>query len=299
MVFLYCEKILRKYFSNVTLFIHHRCGSSFRDFDYFVPFHRYVFELIAQQDHPLRPSLLSKAVVEIDLTNDNIRPPMFIDHSDTFYISETAPIGTKIGTIYAFDPDNDKIRYSTMSSQFSIDPNSGVLELKQPIQSTSPSSYSLSVTICDYSSSPIDSSCQNLRTKTILVLVTAVNKQSPRFMHPQCGQNLKLFEDASIGTVVATIEVFDDDRGENGNITIAFPSEESRTTRKFYSRIRLLLLIKKVYSFNIVNGFKNTAYSQFSLEQMEQKNSVRQATIRTNKKFDYDTPGRNSCTIHS
>lgn len=261
----------------------------FSDFDYFVPFHRYIFDLIAEQYVPNRPILASRATVEIHLLNENARSPKFLRGHETFYVSETAKVGTEIGTIYAIDPDNDPISYSMTSLQFSIDSNSGVIRLEQPFHSKSASNYSLNVTICDSRSAFPSSFCQNSVTKTIDIVLITVNKQSPRFIHPECGSDLNLEENSPINSIVARFEVFDDDRGENGRIAISFPSEESRTTRKS-KLIAKLFFVKSIRTFS-VTGFKNNAYSQFYLEQNEQNDAVRYATLRANQTFDYDAPG--------
>jgi hypothetical protein len=43
--------------------------------------------------------------------------------------------------------------------------------------------------------------------------------------------------------------------------------------------------------FFAVSGLRNTAYSQFDIEQIEQINTTRRAILKTNEIFDYDKPG--------
>ena len=41
-----------------------------------------------------------------------------------------------------------------------------------------------------------------------------------------------------------------------------------------------------------VSGLRNTAYTQFYIQQLTQTNSTRSALLRTNISFDYDAPGK-------
>ncbi len=207
----------------------------FSPLDYFSPFNRYLFKLIAKQAFPdqQRQPVTSTAIVQINLKNDNVHSPIFIPNNQIFYISETAPPNTQFGTVYATDADNDTIKYSiTASSQFSIDDSTGVLRLERSFDS-SLSEYIIDVTATDDGSScssPTDSSCiKRSNSIKIRIILTAVNKNSPQFLQGICGKNVSLNENNTTRDVVSLV-VLDNDRGENGLINIAFPSEQLRTT---------------------------------------------------------------------
>ncbi|CAF3632426.1 unnamed protein product [Rotaria socialis] len=241
--------------------------------NYFSPNHRYLFNLIGTQSYSNRPPVSSTAVVQINLVNDNVNAPIFQPANQTFSISETARIGTRFGTVYATDADNDGIIYSMNSNQFSIDPSTGVLQLQQTFQSSPNAQYSVVVTASDDGSSclPLQPACPRFSTsKTITIFVTAVNKRSPQFLNQICGSVVSFYESNPVGANITTITVFDDDRGDNGQITISFPSEQSRTTE---------------------SGWRNTAYSQFYIQPLLQTSTTRTAILRTNISFDYDAPG--------
>ncbi|CAF4366800.1 unnamed protein product, partial [Rotaria magnacalcarata] len=241
--------------------------------NYFSPNHRYLFNLIGTQSYSNRPPVSSTAVVQINLQNANVNAPIFQPANQTFSISETAKIGTIFGTVYATDADNDGIIYSMSSSQFSIDSSTGVLQLQQTFQSSPNAQYSVVVTASDDGSSclPSQAACPLFSTSTtITILVTAVNKRSPQFLNQICGSTVSFYESNPVDANITTITVFDDDRGENGQITISFPSEQSRTT---------------------VSGLRNTAYSQFYIQQLLQTSTTRTAILRANISFDYDAPG--------
>jgi hypothetical protein len=205
--------------------------------NYFSPFNRYVFKLIAKQTFPgqQRPPVTSTAIVQIDLVNYNVHSPMFIPNNQIFYISEAAQSNTQFGTVYAIDADNDAIGYSiTGTGQFSIDRLTGVLRLEQEFDSSVLPEYFVDVIATDDGSScpPLDFSCTRLSSSTkIQINVTAVNRNSPRFLNQICGKNVSLNENKGPGDIIQLV-VFDNDRDENGMIDISFPSEELRTTGK-------------------------------------------------------------------
>lgn len=46
-----------------------------------------------------------------------------------------------------------------------------------------------------------------------------------------------------------------------------------------------------------MSGLRNTAYSQFYIQQSPQTNTTRTATLRTNITFDYDAPGKTKTIV--
>ena len=210
-----------------------RFFSSFSPLNYFLPYNRYLFNLIATQSFSNRPAASSTAIVQINLENNNVHAPIFVPANQTFSISETAGVGSRFGTVYATDADNDSIIYSISSSQFSIDPSTGVLQLQQTFLSSAAAQYFVTINASDDGSSclPARAACPRYFTlATITINVTAVNKQSPQFLNQICGSTVSFSENNAIGANIATITVSDNDRGENGQVTISFPSEQSRTT---------------------------------------------------------------------
>lgn len=99
----------------------------------------------------------------------------------------------------------------------------------------------MTVTAADDGTSclPARPACPRFQTSAIITInVTAVNKRSPQFSSGLCGSAVSFDEGNAVGATIATITVFDDDRGDNGQITISFPSEQSRTTGKFQRAFR-------------------------------------------------------------
>ncbi len=177
---------------------------------------------------------MSTAVVQINLKNYNVHAPIFTPDNQIFYISETAPRDTQFGTVYATDPDNDGIVYSTADSQFHIDSSTGVLRLERKFH-PSLTEYFLDVTATDDGfSCPSPPTCPKYSNSTkIRIIITAVNRNSPRFLNQICGKNVSFYENNIPGDMIESLIVLDDDRGENGLIDIAFPPEQIRTTGKY------------------------------------------------------------------
>ncbi len=218
--------------------------------NYFSPYNRYLFNLIATQTYANRPLVSSTALVQLNLENYNVHAPIFVPANQTFYISETAAVGSLFGTVYATDADNDGIIYSISSTQFSINPSTGVLQLLQSFQSSSASQYLVTVTASDDGTSclPARAACPRFSTSTIITInVTAVNKQSPQFLNQICGSSVSFSELNIPGSNITSITVYDGDRGENGQITISFPSEQARTTGKFFNFHEFLLGISFLF----------------------------------------------------
>ncbi len=203
---------------------------------YFSPFNRYLFKLIAKQTISNdRPPVVSTAIVQINLKNDNVNCPILISNSQTFYISKTAELFTEFGTLYATDADNDTITYSICNTQFDVDQSTGVLRLVKIFDSSSPSEYLVSVTAMDDGttccpSCNISHRCYN--PTFIRIIATTVNENPPRFLGDLCGKNISFNENNEIGYVIKDLCVLDNDGGANESIDIAFPPENLRTTGK-------------------------------------------------------------------
>jgi hypothetical protein len=235
--------------------------------NYFSPYNRYLFNLIATQTYYNRPPVSSTALVQINLQNYNVHAPIFIPANQIFFISETATVGTLFGTVYATDADNDGIIYSISSIQFSIDPSTGVLQLQQSFQSSSASQYLVTVTASDDGTSclPAQALCPRFSTSTTITInVTVVNKQSPQFLNQICGSTVSFYENNAIGANITSITVYDSDRGQNGKITISFPSEQSSTIGELEDDLEKFLFSSLFFSewiekYNIFAIFYSTS----------------------------------------
>lgn len=206
--------------------------------NYFSPYHRYLFELIAIKNRSNdETQLRSTAIVQINLINDNANKPECRSNNNIFYISEAALPGTSFGTVYALDPDGDSVTYTSNSSQFSIDPVTGVLKLRRefPRYCNFPCTYFVNITVTDDGSScALLSSCAQKSCSMIVeIKVLSENRHSPEFLNPTCnGMPIRLYESTAANTIVASLLVVDNDRDKNGLIDVIFPPENLRATGK-------------------------------------------------------------------
>lgn len=262
--------------------------------NYFVPFHRYVFYLTASQTFPDRLlPVISKAVVQITLKNDNLDAPHFIPPNPIFYLVETTPAMTEIGAVYATDSDNDGIEYSISHERFSIDPATGVLRLEKDFISspwTNPIMISVTAKDDGSSCSGNDLCHSKSNSTTIQIIVILENRYSPYFSDNNlCGGEISFTENKTLGSTIASFTVVDNDREDNGRISFSFPSSELQTTGKYI--MQCFSSMKERFFFP-VRGLRNTAYNDFNLYPMVQSGSTRTVELRTNKIFDYDEPGK-------
>ena len=205
--------------------------------NYFVPFHRYFFYLTASQIFPDRLlPVISEAVVQITLKNDNLYAPYFIPSNPIFYLAETTPAMTEVGAVYATDCDNDGIEYSISHERFSIDPSTGVLRLEKDFLSSSwMDSMTISVTATDDGSSCSGNDLCHSKSNftTIQIIVIRENRYSPYFSDNLCGGEISFTEDKTLGSTIGSFTVVDHDLEDNGRVSFSFPSTELQTTGKY------------------------------------------------------------------
>lgn len=220
--------------------------------NYSSPNHRYVFNITATQSFPNRPSTSSSAIAQIDLVNCNVYAPLFIPINPIFSISETTPVGSQFGTVFATDADGDSITFDITppSSQFSIDGYSGVLVLDRAIQTITSLQLNLTVTATDDASScsPTCPTCVQLTSSTtITISIITANTKAPRFLTQICGSTVPLLETSPSGTNITTLPAFDDDLGNSGQIVFSFPLVETQTIGTFSNEKRNRVI--RVFNF--------------------------------------------------
>ena len=226
--------------------------------NYSSPNHRYVFNITATQSFPNRPSTSSTAIAQINLLNCNVNAPLFIPISPIFSISETTPVGSPFGTVFATDADGDSITFaiSPPSSQFSIDGYSGVLVLDQAIQTITSIQLNLTITATDDASS-CSATCPNCiqltSSTTVTISIVTANAKAPRFLTQICGSSIPLLETSPPATNITMLSAFDDDLGNSGQIVFSFPPVETQTIGTFSNEnsdrmIRIFIFYVYFYS---------------------------------------------------
>ncbi|XP_069026651.1 protocadherin alpha-8-like isoform X11 [Embiotoca jacksoni] len=166
---------------------------------------------------PAKSGTMTIIVNVLDI-NDNA--PVF---SQTLYkasVYENVKIGTSIMTINATDLDsgqNGQISYSFIeidqgkhSDLFAIDEKTGTVTNKMNINFEQNNAFEIRVQASDGASSPLTSHAK------LLIEVLDVNDNAPEITVTSLLNTVK--EDASIGTAIALVSVFDNDGGKNGMV---------------------------------------------------------------------------------
>ncbi|XP_035768886.1 protocadherin alpha-9-like, partial [Neolamprologus brichardi] len=158
-------------------------------------------------------------IVNVLDINDN--PPVFSQMLYKVSIHENVNIGTSIITLNATDLDdgkNGQISYYFMeidegkqTDVFSIDEQTGTVTNKMNIDFEENNAFELRVQASDGASSPLSSHAK------LLVEVLDVNDNAPEISVTSLLNTVK--EDASVGTAIALVSIFDKDGGKNGMVT--------------------------------------------------------------------------------
>ncbi|XP_039872418.1 protocadherin alpha-8-like [Simochromis diagramma] len=158
-------------------------------------------------------------IVNVLDINDN--PPVFSQMLYKVSIHENVNIGTSIITLNATDLDdgkNGQISYYFMEIDegkqidvFSIDEQTGTVTNKRNIDFEENNAFELRVQASDGASSPMSSHAK------LLVEILDVNDNAPEISVTSLLNTVK--EDASVGTAIALVSVFDKDGGKNGMVT--------------------------------------------------------------------------------
>ena len=154
------------------------------------------------------------AVVYVNVTDANNFRPIFRNVPYLMRVMEDVSVGASVFRVTATDNDigeNARITYSLGDNDvFQINPVTGNITVREPLDRESVAGYSLSVTAVDHGR-PSKSD-----TTDIEVLVIDVNDNSPIFGQDIFNGNVR--EDALVGTSILTITARDADEALNGNI---------------------------------------------------------------------------------
>ncbi|XP_030595788.1 protocadherin alpha-8-like isoform X6 [Archocentrus centrarchus] len=167
---------------------------------------------------PAKSGSITLIVNVLDI-NDN--PPLFSQSLYKARVYENAKIGTSIITLNASDLDegqNGEVLYSLsgvgrgkQTDLFAIDGKTGTVTNKKNIDFEENNAFELRVQASDGASSPLTSHAK------LLIQVLDVNDNAPEISVTSLVNTVK--EDATIGTAIALVSVFDKDGGKNGMVT--------------------------------------------------------------------------------
>ncbi|XP_030595797.1 protocadherin alpha-8-like isoform X14 [Archocentrus centrarchus] len=167
------------------------------------------------------PAKSGSMTIIVNVLDINDNPPVF---SQTLYkarVYENVNIGTSIITLNATDLDadqNGQISYSFIKIDkgkqthlFSIDGKTGTVTNKETIDFEENNAFELRVQASDRAVFPMTSHAK------LLIEVLDINDNAPEISVTSLVNTVK--EDASVGTAIALVSVFDKDGGKNGMVT--------------------------------------------------------------------------------
>ncbi|XP_033181290.1 protocadherin alpha-10-like [Mastacembelus armatus] len=166
------------------------------------------------------PAKSGTMVIIVNVLDNNDNPPVF---SQTLYkasVYENVKIGTSIITLNATDSDEglngqvffsfSKVGRGKQTDLFAIDEKTGSVTNKKNIDYEENNAFEIRVQASDGASSPLTSHAK------LLIEVLDVNDNAPEISVTSLLNAVK--EDASIGTAIALVSVFDKDGGKNGMV---------------------------------------------------------------------------------
>ncbi|NXL01405.1 PCDGM protein, partial [Mesembrinibis cayennensis] len=175
---------------------------------------------------PARSGTAQITVLVLDV-NDNA--PTFDRATYKVHLEENVPVGTLVTKLNVTDLDegpNGDVEYSFKTSNnapgkftklFSLDPRTGEIRTKGPLDYEESSAYEIAVRARDKGSPAMEGHC-HLRVELI-----DINDNSPEIVLTSLSSPVQ--EDATPGTVIALIGVKDSDSGDNGQVRLQIAKE--------------------------------------------------------------------------
>ncbi|XP_064527545.1 protocadherin alpha-2-like isoform X3 [Pseudopipra pipra] len=167
-----------------------------------------------------RPSLTGTVELVISVLDVNDNVPQFNQTVYNVVLPEDALVGQVVARVNATDPDLgiygeviyeiDSIIPPLASDVFSIDANSGEIRLTGTLDYETVTIYNVQVMARDKGMPPLSGHCK------VVLEVLDVNDNAPEVRVTSL--SVPVPEDASLGTVVALLSVWDRDSGSNGRV---------------------------------------------------------------------------------
>lgn len=172
--------------------------------------HPFGYNLTLQaKDKGIPPQFSSVKVVHVTSPQFKAGPVKFEKNVYRAEISEFAPPNTPVVMVKA-TPRYSHLRYTFKSTpgkaKFSLNPNTGLISILEPVKRQHASHFELEVTTSD----------RKVSTK-VLVKVISANSNPPEFT--QTAYRASFDENVPVGTTVLSVSALDPDEGENGYVT--------------------------------------------------------------------------------
>uniref|UniRef100_A0A3P8W0Q6 Protocadherin-12 n=1 Tax=Cynoglossus semilaevis TaxID=244447 RepID=A0A3P8W0Q6_CYNSE len=173
------------------------------------------------------PPKSGSTIVRIIIQDSNDNSPTFENSTPTVELPEDTARGTTIINLKATDPDqgaNGEVEYLLskhtrleVQRLFYVDPHSGAVSLRAPLDYEAHPSYEVVIQARDQGPNAIPSHCK------LHVKLTDVNDNAPRIhmtWTPPESPAATVLEGARIDTFLALVMVSDADSGNNGRVTV-------------------------------------------------------------------------------
>ncbi|XP_029297827.1 protocadherin-12 isoform X2 [Cottoperca gobio] len=171
------------------------------------------------------PPRSGSTLVRVNIQDSNDNSPVFEDSTPTVELSEDTARGTTIINLKATDPDqgaNGEVEYSLskhthqdVQRLFFVDPKTGAVSLKAPLDYEAQASYEVIIQARDNGPNAIPTHCK------LHVKLRDVNDNAPRIhmtWTPPNSPVSTVLEGALEDTFLALVMVSDADSGENGKV---------------------------------------------------------------------------------
>ncbi|XP_006777019.1 PREDICTED: protocadherin gamma-A4 isoform X7 [Myotis davidii] len=178
--------------------------------------------------------------IQVTLVDTNDNAPLFTQPEYHVSVRENVPVGSRILTVKATDPDegaNGEVTYSfrkvrdKISQLFHLNSVTGDITILEGLDYEDSGSYDIDVEAHDG---------PGLRARSkVLVTVLDVNDNAPEVTVTSLASSIQ--ETSSPGTVIALFNVHDSDSGENGLVTCSIPNNLPFTLEKTYGNYYRLL----------------------------------------------------------
>ncbi|XP_045295489.1 cadherin-23 isoform X3 [Leopardus geoffroyi] len=145
------------------------------------------------------------------------RLPFFTNHFfDTYLlISEDTPVGSSVTQLLARDMDNDPLVFGVSGEEasrfFAVEPDTGVVWLRQPLDRETKSEFTVEFSVSDH---------QGVITRKVNIQVGDVNDNAPTF-HNQ-PYSVRIPENTPVGTPIFIVNATDPDLGAGGSVLYSF-----------------------------------------------------------------------------
>lgn len=172
------------------------------------------------------PPLNSSAVVALSVADCNDNAPVFSSAEYHAQVSENSPVGTRLLQVAAQDPDlgaNGLLRFDIISGNskghYKLDPESGLLEVSQPLDYEQDPKSILTIRASDGGEF---SEKHHVAFAVVFITVLDENDNSPHFLFPAV--NCSVPENLPAFTHTCSVHAVDNDLGSYGQVTYSLLS---------------------------------------------------------------------------